>query len=72
MQFFLPRAGQSLIRNGWIEKSAYPANISEGSWHITWLSLEGNQQPVYAQYSKLLTNWININGSGVLIVPLVL
>lgn len=61
---FLPRAGQSIIHNGWIEHSAYPANISEGTWIIDQLSLEGNSQPVYAQYSKTHERHINVQGGS--------
>ncbi|MDP8614759.1 phage tail fiber protein [Serratia marcescens] len=43
MVFNMPRAIQSIIHNGWIERSN-PGNLSNGQWIIDALSLEGCQE----------------------------
>lgn len=61
---YLPRCTQSLMKNGWIEHSSYPGNISEGDWTMDRISLEANSNPLYAQYCRLVEIGTNINGTN--------
>lgn len=51
----LPRAAQSLIRNGWIEHSDFPGDISNGQWIIDALSIESCENPMQCHYSRVIS-----------------
>nr|MBA2814745.1 amylovoran biosynthesis protein AmsF [Candidatus Pantoea persica] len=46
--FNLPRCGQSIIDNGWIEHCDYPGDISNGQWIVDALSIEDCKKPLIA------------------------
>lgn len=56
----LPRCGQSIIHNGWIEHTEFPGDISNGQWIIDALSMEGCINPLKAQNSRLNMRQINL------------
>lgn len=58
----LPRSGQSIIHNGWIEHTEYPGDITDGQWIIDAFSMEGCANPLYAQNSRLNKRQINLQG----------
>lgn len=49
----LPRCGQSIIHNGWIEHCDYPGDISNGQWIVDALSLEDCKNPLIAHNTRL-------------------
>jgi amylovoran biosynthesis protein AmsF len=49
----LPRCGQSIIHNGWIEHCDNPGDISNGQWIVDALSLEDCKNPLIAHNSRL-------------------
>lgn len=49
----LPRCGQSIIHNGWIEHCDYPGDISNGQWIVDALSIEDCKNPLIAHNSRL-------------------
>lgn len=58
----LPRCGQSIIHNGWIEHTEFPGDITNGQWIIDALSMEGCANPLNAQNSRLNLRQINLQG----------
>ncbi len=56
----LPRCGQSIIHNGWIEHTEFPGDISNGQWIIDALSMEDCKNPLNAQNSRLNMRQINL------------
>ncbi len=56
----LPRTTQALIRNGWIEHSDNPGDISDGQWIVDALSMEGCKNPLDAKNSRLNMRQINL------------
>lgn len=61
----LPRCSQSLIRNGWIEHTEFPGDISNGQWIIEALSMEGCTNPLKCYYTRAITSQTNIQvGQG--------
>ncbi|MBT0725166.1 hypothetical protein HH682_12210 [Rosenbergiella sp. S61] len=52
-----PLCYYSVINNGWIEHSDYPANIAYGMWNITNLAIESTTNPVYAYMSRIRDVW---------------
>lgn len=51
----LPRATQSLIRNGWIEHTEFPGDLSNGQWEIEALSLENNTNALICHHARLVS-----------------
>ncbi|MDL4914790.1 MAG: phage tailspike protein [Enterobacterales bacterium endosymbiont of Blomia tropicalis] len=49
----LPRCGQSIIHNGWIEHCDYPGDISNGQWIVDALSIEDCKNPLIAHNTRL-------------------
>ncbi|HAI07130.1 MAG TPA: amylovoran biosynthesis protein AmsF, partial [Pantoea sp.] len=49
----LPRCGQSIIHNGWIEHCDNPGDISNGQWIVDALSLEDCKNPLIAHNTRL-------------------
>jgi len=49
----LPRCGQSIIHNGWIEHCDNPGDISNGQWIVDALSLEDWKNPLIAHNPRL-------------------
>jgi len=61
----LQRAGQSLIRNGWIEHTEYPGNLSNGQWIFDALNLETNTNPLKCHHTRIVSTQLNIQvGEG--------
>ena len=61
---FMPRCTQSIMHNVWIEHSSYPGNISEGSWTIDNLCMEGNSQPMYGQWLRVVNSVTDYQGDN--------
>ena len=49
----LPRCGQSIIHNGWIEHCDNPGDLSNGQWIVDALSLEDCKNPLIAHNTRL-------------------
>ncbi|MGK3114177.1 phage tailspike protein [Candidatus Pantoea formicae] len=60
----LPRCGQSLIHNGWIEHTEHPGDISDGQWIIDALSLEDCKNPLIAHNSRLNMRQTNLQSGS--------
>jgi len=58
--FDLPRATQSCIYNGWMEKCVYPMDISNGQWTIDVFSMEGATVPADITYAMVTMRQINL------------
>lgn len=60
----IPRATQSLLRNGWIEHSDDPGDLSNGQWIIEALSIEDCKKPMKMAYCRAITLQKNIQGGN--------
>lgn len=60
----LPRCGQSIIHNGWIEHTEHPGDISDGQWIIDALSLEDCKNPLIAHNSRLNMRQTNLQSGS--------
>lgn len=68
----LPRCGQSIIHNGWIEHCDYPGDISNGQWIVDALSIEDCKNPLIAHNTRLNMrqtslqsgSWIDYSAQG--------
>lgn len=61
---YAPRCTQALIRNGWIEHSSDPGDISNGQWIIEALSIEDCAAPLHMAYSRTITLQKNVQGGN--------
>lgn len=61
---WIPRHGQGLIRNGWIEHSAVPMDINNGQWLIEGLSIESSRYDAVFWHSRVIMSQFS-NPSGV-------
>lgn len=60
---WIPRHGQGLIRNGWIEHSAVPMDINNGQWLIEALSIESSTyDAVFFNSRVIMSQWSNPTG----------
>ena len=60
---WIPRHGQGLIRNGWIEHSAVPMDINNGQWLIEALSIESSTyDAVFFNSRVVMSQWSNPTG----------
>jgi len=60
---WIPRHGQGLIRNGWIEHSAVPMDINNGQWLIEALSIESSTyDAVFYNSRVIMSQWSNPTG----------
>ncbi|HBV39498.1 MAG TPA: hypothetical protein DEF05_07395, partial [Erwinia sp.] len=60
---WIPRHGQGLIRNGWIEHSAIPMDINNGQWLIEALSIESSTyDAVFFNSRVIMSQWSNPTG----------
>lgn len=50
----IPRCTQSFIRNGWIEHSEYPGDLTNGQWVIEGLVIESTENPLKLGYCRAL------------------
>ncbi|WP_336778748.1 hypothetical protein [Pantoea sp. USHLN256] len=60
---YAPRCTQSLIRNGWIEHSSDPGDLSNGQWIIEAMNIEACDSPLNMAYCRTITLQKNIQGS---------
>lgn len=60
----LPRATQSLIRNGWIEHTEFPGDLSNGQWEIEALSLEDNTNALICHHTRLVSTQLNLQSGS--------
>ncbi|WP_130830746.1 phage tailspike protein [[Erwinia] mediterraneensis] len=60
----LPRCGQSIIHNGWIEHTENPGDLSNGQWIIDALSLEDCKNPLIAHNSRLNMRQTNLQSGS--------
>ncbi|MBE5252416.1 phage tailspike protein [Mixta mediterraneensis] len=68
----LPRCGQSIIHNGWIEHCDYPGDIYNGQWIVDALSIEDCKNPLIAHNTRLNMrqtslqsgSWIDYSAQG--------
>ncbi len=56
----LQRCTQSFIKNGWIEKTDFPGDLSNGQWLIEGLSLEGCVNPFDLTYANVIMRQMNL------------
>lgn len=61
---FAPRCTQALMRNGWIEHSSDPGDISNGQWILEALSIEACETPLKMAYCRTITLQKNIQGGN--------
>ncbi|MGK3126327.1 hypothetical protein ACCY16_19590 [Candidatus Pantoea formicae] len=61
---YAPRCTQAMIRNGWIEHSSDPGDISNGQWILEALSIEGCDTPLKMAYCRTITLQKNIQGGN--------
>jgi len=62
--FDLQRSGQSFIYNGWIEKTDYPGDLSNGQWIIQGLSMEDCVNPLDLTFTRAQLSQINMQGTS--------
>lgn len=63
---FMPRVGQGLIRNVWIEHTRFPGDLSNGQWIIDALSIESSINPLKLNYSRVLMRQLSLqSGSSI-------
>lgn len=62
--FDLQRCTQSIIRNGWIEHSTTPGDLSNGQWVIEALSMEDCDTPLNLTYSRYVMTQRNFQGKS--------
>lgn len=60
----LPKAGQSLIWNGWIEHTTNPANLSNGQWIVDAFSVEDCANPIKANYFRGIVRQNNLQSGS--------
>lgn len=56
----LQRCTQSFINNGWIEKTDFPGDLSNGQWLIDGLSLEGCANPLDLTFAGVIIRQLNL------------
>ncbi|MGC0810100.1 hypothetical protein [Pantoea agglomerans] len=56
----LQRCTQSFINNGWIEKTDFPGDLSNGQWLIEGLSLEGCANPLDLTFAGVIIRQLNL------------
>ena len=60
---WIPRHGQGLIRNGWIEHGSVPMDINNGQWLIEALSIEAcTYDAVFYKSRVVMSQWSNPTG----------
>lgn len=64
--FDMPRCTQSLIRNGWIEHTEYPGDLSNGQWIIEALSIEDCENPLKLAFSRIIMMQKNLQSGSTL------
>lgn len=64
--FDLQKSGQSFIYNGWIEKTDYPGDLSNGQWIIQGLSMEDCVNPLDLTFTRAQLSQINLQGTSAL------
>lgn len=60
----LQRAGQSFLRNGWIEKTTNPGDLSNGQWIIEGLSMEDCLNPFNLTHCRYILTQQNLQGTS--------
>lgn len=63
---WVPRHGQGILRNVWIEHGTTPLDINNGQWNIDMLCIEDCRQPAVMYYTRQTTRTYS-NPTGVLI-----
>lgn len=61
---YLPRCGQSMMRNVWFQNCEWPFDISQGGWTLDNVSMEGCTNKGNTRYAKLLILNMNVQGNG--------
>ncbi|WP_156484976.1 hypothetical protein [Erwinia sp. ErVv1] len=56
----LQRCTQSFIKNGWIEKTDFPGDFSNGQWLIEGLSLEGCANPLDLTFASVIMRQMSL------------
>lgn len=64
--FDLQKSGQSFIYNGWIEKTDFPGDLSNGQWIIQGLSMEDCVNPLDLTFTRAQLSQINLQGTSAL------
>ncbi|WP_017345885.1 hypothetical protein [Pantoea sp. A4] len=60
----LPRCTQSFIRNGWIEHTDYPGDLTNGQWVIEGLAIESSIYPLKLGFTRALIIQKSIHSSA--------
>ncbi len=60
----LQRAGQSIIRNGWIEHCEYPGDLSNGQWIFDAFNLETNVNPLKLNSTRIVSTQLNMQAGS--------
>lgn len=61
---FMPRVGQGLIRNVWIEHTRFPGDLSNGQWIMDALSIESSVNPLKLNYARVLMRQLSLQSGG--------
>ncbi|WNA15940.1 prophage tail fiber N-terminal domain-containing protein [Xanthomonas phage XaC1] len=62
--FDIQRCTQSILRNGWIEKTTTPGDLSNGQWVIEALSMEDCTTPLNLTYCRYILSQKNLQGAS--------
>lgn len=65
--FDLQRCTQSIIRNGWIEHSDSPGDLSNGQWVIEALSMEDCVNPLNLTFCRYIITQKNLQGTSAIL-----
>lgn len=60
----IPKAGQSMIFNGWIEHTTNPADLSNGQWICDAFSVESSVNPIKANFFRGIVRQNNLQSGG--------
>lgn len=60
----IPKAGQSMIFNGWIEHTTNPADLSNGQWICDAFSVESSTNPIKANFFRGIVRQNNLQSGG--------
>ncbi|WP_455813139.1 hypothetical protein [Pseudomonas graminis] len=60
----MPRVGQGLIRNVWIEHTRFPGDFNNGQWLVDALSLEDCANPLNMDNARVQIRQLNLQSGG--------
>lgn len=60
----MPRMGQGLIRNVWIEHTRFPGDLNNGQWLVDALSMEDCANPINMDNARVQIRQLNLQSGG--------